>query len=82
MDASKRFKRLAHDQKKARRGEFDVATNAILKMAGTHIGRHKMEKEDVLFAIGLGDFNTRTKLSSLHTSFSSHLICKVSLLFL
>lgn len=80
--ASKRFKRLAHDQKKARRGEFDVATNAILKMAGTHIGRHKMEKEDVLFAIGLGDFNTRTKLSSLHTSFSSHLICKVSLLFL
>ncbi|CAO3676652.1 unnamed protein product [Umbelopsis ramanniana] len=75
--ASKRFKRLAHDQKKARRGEFDVATNAILKMAGTHIGKHKMEKEDVLFAIGLGDFNTRTKLSSLHTSFSSHLICKL-----
>lgn len=70
-------KRLVHDSKKPRRGEYDVATNGILRMVGGHIGRKKEENEAVLFAMGLGHFNTRTKLSSLHTSFSTHLIAKV-----
>ena len=74
---SKRFKRLSHDMKKAKRGEFDVATNAILKMANCHIGRKKGEDEQVLFAIGMGDFNTHTRLSSLHTSFATYFINKV-----
>ncbi|GAB5587406.1 hypothetical protein Unana1_02306 [Umbelopsis nana] len=74
---SKRCKRLIHDSKKARRSEFDDATNALLRMAGGHIGRKRMPGEDMLFAVGLGDFNTKTNLSSLHTSFGSHFINKV-----
>jgi hypothetical protein len=75
---SKRYKRLIHDSKKARHGEFDDATNALLRMAGGHIGRKRMPGEDMLFAVGLGDFNTKTNLTSLHTSFGSHFINKVN----
>ena len=75
--SSTRFKRTIHDSKKARRCEYDVATNGILRMVGGHVGRKKEANEDVLFAIGLGDFNTRTQLSSLHRSFAIYLILKV-----
>jgi hypothetical protein len=64
---SKRYKRLIHDNKKAGCGEFDVASNALLRMTGGHIGRKQMPGEYVLFAVGLGDFNTMTNLSSVHT---------------
>jgi hypothetical protein len=50
---SKRYERLDHDNKKAGRGEFDVATNALLRMAGGHIGRKRMPGEDVLLRLGL-----------------------------
>jgi hypothetical protein len=34
----------------------------------------------VLYTIGLGDYNTRTKISCPHTSFGTYLIAKVRLL--
>ena len=74
---SRRCKRIMHDSTKARRGEYDVATNALLRMADGHIGRKRAPGEDVLFAIGLGNFNTRKRLSSLHTSFAAHFVNKV-----
>ena|ERR1700731_1239939 len=75
---SKRYKRLVHDNKTARHDEFDAATNALLKMAGGHIGRKQMPREEVLFAVGLGDFNTKTNLSSLHASFGAYFINKIN----
>jgi hypothetical protein len=56
---------------------MDIAVNAVLKMVGAHIGRKKRQEEQVLFAIGLGDFNTNKNLASLHTSFGKYLILKV-----
>jgi hypothetical protein len=73
----KMFKQMLADGKRSRRGEFDVATNALLKMIGGHIGKKRVSNEPILFAVGLGDFNTHTKLTSLHTSFERHFINKV-----
>jgi hypothetical protein len=75
---TKKFKQLVADGKRARRGEFDVATNALLKMIGGHIGKKRDSDEQILFAVGLGDFNTHTQLSSLHTSFGRHFVNKVT----
>jgi hypothetical protein len=75
---TRKFKQLIADGKRSRRGEFDVATNALLKMIGGHIGKKRDSDEQVLFAVGLGDFNTHTKLSSLHTSFGRHSVNKVT----
>jgi hypothetical protein len=53
-----RISRIKNDLKKAGRAEYDIAVNAVLKMVGAHIGQKKRQEEQVLFAIGLGDFNT------------------------
>jgi len=74
---SRRCKRIMHDSTKARRGEYDVATNALLRMADGHIGRKRAPGGDVLFAIGLCNFNTRKRLPSLHTSFAAHFVNKL-----
>jgi hypothetical protein len=74
----KRILRLDHDMRKAKHAEFDVATDSLLRMVGSHIGRKRKDEEDVLFAIGLGKFNTRTKLSSMHGSLTAHMVSKVS----
>ncbi|KAH8555041.1 hypothetical protein BGW37DRAFT_517546 [Umbelopsis sp. PMI_123] len=73
---TRKFKQLIANGKRSCRGEFDVATNALLKMIGGHIGKKRDSDEQVVFAVGLGDFNTHTKLSSLHTSFGHHFINK------
>ena len=72
-----RIRRIKNDLKKAGRAEYDIAVNAVLKMVGAHIGRKKRQEEQVLFAIGVGDFNTNKNLASLHTSFGKYLTLKV-----
>ena len=75
---SKRVKRIKHDSAKARRGEFDIAANSLLKMVDGHIGAKKPSDRDAIFAIGLADFATNTGTPSLHRSFGRHLTQKVS----
>src|ERR1700730_12613881 len=72
-----RIRRIKNDLKKAGRAEYDIAVNAVLKMVGAHIGRKKRQEEQVLFAIGVGDFNTNKNLASLHTSFGKYLTLNV-----
>ena len=72
-----RIRRIKNDLKKAGRAEYDIAVNAVLKMVGAHIGRKKRQEEQVLFAIGLGDFSANKNLASLHTSFGKYLTLKV-----
>ena len=67
-----RIRRIKNDLKKAGRAEYDIAVNAVLKMVGAHIGRKKRQEQQVLFAIGVGDFNTNKNLASLHTSFGKY----------
>ncbi|CAO3682317.1 unnamed protein product [Umbelopsis vinacea] len=73
----KRLLRLDHDSRNAKHAEFDVATDSLLRMVGSHIGRKRKDEEDVLFAIGLGKFNTRTKLSSMHGTLAAHMVSKL-----
>jgi hypothetical protein len=75
---SKRVKRIKHDIAKARRGEFDIAANSLLKIVDGHIAAKKPSDRDAIFAIGLVDFAINNGTPSLHISFGRHLIQKVS----
>ena len=76
----RRLQRLDHDSRKAKRAEFDVAVDSLLRMVNSHVGRKKEDGEDVLFAVGLGKFQTRTNLSSVHGTLAAHMVSKVCVL--
>ena len=76
----RRLQRLDHDSRKAKRAEFDVAVDSLLRMVNSHVGRKKEDGEDVLFAVGLGKFQTRTNLSSVHGTLAAHMVSKVFVL--
>jgi hypothetical protein len=46
-------------------------------MVGGSIGRQKGKDDKVLIAVGLGDFSSKSRLASLHTSFMSFFVQKV-----
>ncbi|KAH8549310.1 hypothetical protein BGW37DRAFT_530523 [Umbelopsis sp. PMI_123] len=74
---SKRVERSGyHCKKKAKRAEYDKAVDGILRMVGGHVGRRRKPQEEVVIAIGLGDFNTKRNLSSLHTPFGKYFVNK------
>jgi hypothetical protein len=70
------------DSSRAQRKSMNLAVDAILKLAGvnTHSKRQLDSKPNpkVVFAIGLGEFNTRTGLASKHGIILKRFISKAS----
>ncbi|KAF8946131.1 hypothetical protein BGZ46_005864, partial [Entomortierella lignicola] len=51
------------------RTELDLAVAGAFRLVDQSAGCHKKSEQPALFVYGNGNFNTRTKLSSLHESF-------------
>jgi hypothetical protein len=60
----------------AKKGKFDVAVHALLRMVTEHIGDKKSDDMDTPFSMGLADFSTNKGQPSLHTSFGQYLMKK------
>ncbi|KAF9176601.1 hypothetical protein BGZ49_006118, partial [Haplosporangium sp. Z 27] len=69
-----RHRRDTWDMKKARDAEDRIAINAILDMVKSDSNGNPIPPNKVLWVIGLGEFNTGCKLTSLHGTFGSKLI--------
>ena len=63
------------DHEKARKGEFDRATHALLRMVGGSIRERCPPNKAVLIGLGAGDFDSAK--SSLHTVFEEYFVRKV-----
>lgn len=74
-----RFKKRKWDAKKALEAEFAVITDRVLSIVGGSVSRRRDESCKVVIAMGLGKFSSNSKLSSLHESFMSYFVQKVSL---
>jgi hypothetical protein len=75
---SKRVKGIKHDSAKARRKEFDIAANSLLKLIPCHIVAKKPSDRDAIFAIALANFAINTGTLSLQANFGRHLTQKLS----
>jgi len=73
------FLRKTWDVRKAQQCTIDLGVKALLGMAGANETMEKAADDGspVVFAVGLGAFNTRTGLPSKHTSFLKRFIIKV-----
>ncbi|KAF9966593.1 hypothetical protein BGZ70_001851 [Mortierella alpina] len=73
-DDRESWKRHKFDLKKAFDEEFRVVADSLLQMVGGTSSAPRDENNNVLIAIGLGDFGSNNKLSSLHSSFSRYFV--------
>ncbi|KAG0200251.1 hypothetical protein BGX33_011132 [Mortierella sp. NVP41] len=64
-----RYKKHAWDAKRAKQAEYQTIADRLLGIIGGSIGRPKQDSEPVLIGIGLGQFSTKSGLSSLHSTF-------------
>ncbi|KAI7825628.1 hypothetical protein BC939DRAFT_121676 [Gamsiella multidivaricata] len=72
------FKKHQWDARKAREAEFDIIADRLLNMVGGALGRQRDEEDKVVIGIGLGKFSSTGRLSSLHESFQSYFVQRVS----
>ncbi|KAK3821335.1 MAG: hypothetical protein J3Q66DRAFT_426414 [Benniella sp.] len=68
------FKRKRWDSQKARQEEYQRITDSLLKMVGGSYGAKRDVNNNVVIGIGLGDFDSKGRLSSLHGSFSEFFV--------
>lgn len=73
-----RFKKYKRMSKKARMMEFHQLADSLLRMIGGSIGEKKKEEDLVVIGIGMGQFTSTSRLSSLHGSFQSFFVQKVT----
>ncbi|KAG0303308.1 hypothetical protein BGZ97_001957 [Linnemannia gamsii] len=71
-----RYDRHVWDMERARHVEFQMMADQLLKIVGGGIGVRYDPSKPALIGIGLGQFLTRSGLSSLHSSFLSYFIQK------
>ena len=74
------FKSHGFDQSRAREEEFKAIANSILKELGGSIGAKRKAGKMVIIGIGLGQFASLIRLSSLHGTFFAYLMNLVSIL--
>ncbi|KAI7817781.1 hypothetical protein BC939DRAFT_464994 [Gamsiella multidivaricata] len=67
-----RFKKNTWDMERAKHIEYQAIANSLLKIVGGSIGERC--KSPVLIGVGLGDFRSSKRLSSLHGTFLSYFI--------
>ena len=77
--SEQRYKRHKFDAKKARDEEFARITDGILRMVGGSIGERRDPGNKVAIGVGLGQFQSSSGLSSLHSSFLTYFLAKVRL---
>lgn len=75
---SNTIKKHRWNARRAREEEYKQITDSLLRMVGGSVGRKRYNKDKVVIAVGLGKFSSSTRLSSLHQSFESYFIQKVS----
>jgi len=73
-DDRESWKRHKFDFKKAFDEEFRVVADSLLRMVGGTCSAPRHEDNKVLIAIGLGDFGSNGKLTSLHSSFCRYFV--------
>lgn len=67
------------DHHKAQQASYDYGIKAILNLGGASEGRRKIPSDQaVVFAIGLGSFNTQTGLPSKHSALEKKFVVRVS----
>ena len=66
--------------RKARDEEYRLIANRLLELVGGSLGAKRKESNKVVIGVGLGQFSSRIRLSSLHESFEAYFIQKVSTL--
>ena len=66
------------DAKRARDNEFKLVAKRLLKLIGGTPGAKRDPDNKVVIGIGLGEFSSNSRLSSLHTAFSACFIQIVS----
>ena len=74
-----RFRRHKWDARRAKNSELIAITNMILKLVGGSIGCRRKEEQKVVMAVGLGQFSSSSRLSSLHETFMAFFVQKVSI---
>ncbi|KAI1300518.1 hypothetical protein EDD11_006177 [Mortierella claussenii] len=71
------FLRKTWDLRKAQQSAIDYGIKALLRMAGGNESRKRTPADgSVVFAVGLGGFNTRTGLPTKHAAFLKKFIIK------
>jgi hypothetical protein len=63
---------------KARAEEYRLIANRLLQLVGGSMGAKREESNRVVIGVGLGKFSSKIRLSSLHESFQSYFVQRVS----
>jgi len=66
------------NSRKAREREYKLIANRLLRLVGGSLGAKREESNKVVIGVGLGKFSTKMRLSSLHGSFQSFFVQRVS----
>ncbi|KAG0036537.1 hypothetical protein BGZ82_004071 [Podila clonocystis] len=69
-----RFKKHTWDMERAKHIEYQAIANSLLGIIGGSVGEHRKEDNRVLIGVGLGQFGSSSRLSSLHSSFLSYFV--------
>ncbi|OAQ26545.1 hypothetical protein K457DRAFT_697714 [Linnemannia elongata AG-77] len=72
-----RYKKHAWDLERAKQAEYQAIAERLLNVVGGSLGRRVEDNEDkdpILFGVGLGQFSSNSKLSTLHPTFLSYFI--------
>ncbi|KAG0319327.1 hypothetical protein BGZ99_005147 [Dissophora globulifera] len=69
-----KFKKHAWDHARAKKEEYRRITDSLLRMVGGCVGAKRDANNKVVIGIGLGQFGSDKKLSSLHTTFEAYFI--------
>ncbi|KAI1313906.1 hypothetical protein EDD11_002406 [Mortierella claussenii] len=72
----RRYHKHNWDSRRAKEFEYAALTDQLLRMVGGRIGEQRKNENKVAIGIGLGQFSSNSKLSSLHGSFSRYFIRK------
>lgn len=64
--------------RKVRTEEYRLIANCLLQLVGGSLGAKREAEDKVVIGVGLGQFSCKTRLSSLHESFQSYFVQKVS----
>ncbi|GJJ77517.1 putative transposase [Entomortierella parvispora] len=71
---NRRFKRHTWDMKRAKHAEYQAIAERLLRIVGGTTGRHRDPNNHVIIGVGLGQFKSSSRLSSLHSSFLDYFI--------
>jgi len=77
-NSSNVIKKHRWNARRARNEEFRRIADSLLRMVGGSVGRKRADEDKVVIAIGLGQFSSKSRLSSLHESFQSYFVKLVS----